>query len=79
MKNCKLVLDPCGENDSLYICELHFEKSYFTTSNELKTNAIPTIFRNGEGNYFIPLLWSLVVKPIFTNLLFSRSTKKKKG
>ncbi|XP_043669742.1 zinc finger protein 431-like [Vespula pensylvanica] len=48
MKNCKLVLDPCDENDSLYICELHFEKSYFTTSNELKTNAIPTIFRNGE-------------------------------
>ncbi|KAF7398451.1 hypothetical protein HZH66_006348 [Vespula vulgaris] len=48
MKNCKLVLDPCSENDSLYICELHFEKSYFTTSNELKTNAIPTIFRNGE-------------------------------
>ncbi|XP_046821557.1 zinc finger protein 717-like [Vespa crabro] len=48
IKNCRLVLNSCDGNDSLYVCELHFEKNYFTASNELKTNAIPTIFRNGE-------------------------------
>ncbi|KAI4493523.1 PREDICTED: RB-associated KRAB zinc finger protein isoform X1 [Polistes canadensis] len=48
IKNCKLVLDSSDESDPLYVCELHFEKCYFTASNELKTNAVPTIFHNSE-------------------------------
>lgn len=50
MKNCQLG-DIVKSNKSLYLCELHFEKMSFTSFNELKPNAAPTIFNKLEGTY----------------------------
>lgn len=46
-KNCQL---DNGETDKLlYLCELHFEEMSFTSSKELKPDAVPTIFDKTEG------------------------------
>ncbi|XP_076240573.1 uncharacterized protein LOC143183065 isoform X2 [Calliopsis andreniformis] len=47
-KNCQL--DNTVETDKpLYLCELHFEKTSFTNSKELKPDALPSIFDKAEG------------------------------
>ncbi|KAL0129690.1 hypothetical protein PUN28_001746 [Cardiocondyla obscurior] len=46
LRNCDLLL---SDDEPLYLCELHFEESYFTESKDLKPNAIPTIFDKKEG------------------------------
>ncbi|XP_070530169.1 zinc finger protein 600 isoform X2 [Cardiocondyla obscurior] len=45
LRNCDLLL---SDDEPLYLCELHFEESYFTESKDLKPNAIPTIFDKKE-------------------------------
>ncbi|XP_076240576.1 uncharacterized protein LOC143183065 isoform X4 [Calliopsis andreniformis] len=46
-KNCQL--DNTVETDKpLYLCELHFEKTSFTNSKELKPDALPSIFDKAE-------------------------------
>ncbi|XP_033341199.2 uncharacterized protein LOC117229121 [Megalopta genalis] len=47
LKICKLD-DTVEREKPLYICKLHFEKTSFTDSMQLKTNAVPTIFEKVE-------------------------------
>lgn len=44
-RNCGLAF---SSKEPLHICELHFEKGYFTSSKDLKSNAVPTLFVKTE-------------------------------
>ncbi|XP_072759329.1 uncharacterized protein [Anoplolepis gracilipes] len=44
LHNCNLASGVISNKKSLYLCELHFERSYFTASNNLKVNSVPTLF-----------------------------------
>ncbi|KAL6262821.1 hypothetical protein P5V15_005611 [Pogonomyrmex californicus] len=43
LRNCDLLT---SDKVPLHICELHFEKIYFTSSKDLKSTAVPTIFES---------------------------------
>ncbi|XP_076295115.1 uncharacterized protein LOC143216163 isoform X1 [Lasioglossum baleicum] len=47
LKNCQLN-DILEKDKPLYLCKLHFEKTSFTNSMQLKPDAVPTIFDKVE-------------------------------
>ncbi|KAG7190779.1 hypothetical protein KM043_006850 [Ampulex compressa] len=50
LQNCKLTDTSEDGKAAIHICELHFEEMSFTTSGELKSTAVPTIFGKVEAD-----------------------------
>nr|XP_003708571.1 PREDICTED: zinc finger protein 431-like [Megachile rotundata]XP_012153496.1 PREDICTED: zinc finger protein 431-like [Megachile rotundata] len=46
-QSCRLS-ENIGNDKPFYVCELHFEEMHFTSSKELKPDAVPTIFNKTE-------------------------------
>lgn len=49
LHNCNLASGVVNDKEPLHLCELHFEKENFTTSKDLKSSAVPTLFGKIEG------------------------------
>lgn len=49
LENCNLASGIVNDAKTPYLCELHFEKIDFTSSKDLKAEAVPTLFGHIEG------------------------------